>query len=407
MLFSRSLVALAACFLPLIVSATELKIRNAAATNVAPDSYIVVYKEDIDDSTFESEMTNVHSLLLGKRDSVFKGLGHKYKMPNFKGYQIETDMETVNTLSQSPHVDYVDKNVKVSAYDISVRIGSPWGLDRISHRNGTSKGMEEYTYDSSAGEGTTIYIVDTGVNIKHNEFEGRATWGKNFINGSIDDDEDGHGTHVAAIAAGKTYGVASKAKIVAIRVLDANGEGNGADVLAGMQWAAEHAESKNLTGKSVINMSLGADFSQAFNKATAAIIAKGIVVVTAAGNENLNASGVSPASTPEAITVGATYRNDTRADFSNWGVALDVFAPGFEILSAWKGGPDASNTVSGTSMASPHVAGLAAYFIGLEKNSISTPAKIADKIKRVATKNALTGDLKNSVNNLAYNDDGY
>lgn len=173
-----------------------------------------------------------------------------------------------------------------------------------------------------------------------------------------------------------------------------------------MQWAADAAEYKNQTRKSVINMSLGANYSEAFNKATAAIIARGIVVVTAAGNEDINASAVSPASTPDVITVGATYRNDTRANFSNWGVALDVFAPGVNILSAWIGSTTANQTISGTSMACPHVAGLAAYFIGLESNGTSTPAKIAAKIKKVATK-GVVADLKNSVNNLAYNDDGY
>ncbi|OBT61014.1 hypothetical protein VE03_09606 [Pseudogymnoascus sp. 23342-1-I1] len=404
MIFSKSLVALAACFLPLIVSATELKLRNAAATNVAADSYIVVYN-DIDDSTFEAEMFSVNSFL-NKRDLSFKGLGHQYKMSNFKGYQIEADMDTVNRLSQSPHVAYVDKDAKVSAYDLSVRIGAPWGLDRISHRNGTSPGLEEYTYDSSAGKGTTIYIIDSGIHTNHVEFEGRAKWGTNFVAGSVDDDEDGHGTHVAATAAGKTFGVASNANLVAVKVLDANGDGRTSDVLAGMQWAADAAEYKNQTGKSVINMSLGAGYSDAFNKATAAIIARGIVVVAAAGNEDANASGVSPASTPDVITVGATYRNDTRAEWSNWGAALDVFAPGVDILSAWIGNTTATKTISGTSMACPHVAGLAAYFIGLETNGTSTPAKISAKIKKVATK-GVVGDLKNSVNNLAYNDDGY
>ncbi|KAL5354869.1 Subtilisin-like protease 3 [Pseudogymnoascus australis] len=403
MLFSKSLVALAACFLPLIVSA-ELKLRNAAATNVAADSYIVVYN-DIDDSTFEAEMFNVNSFL-SKRDSTFRGLGHKYKMSNFKGYQIEADMDTVDRLSQSPHVAYVDKDVKVSAYDLSVRIGAPWGLDRLSHRNGTSPGLEEYTYDSSAGKGTTIYIIDTGIHVNHVEFEGRAKWGTNFIAGSVNDDEDGHGTHVAAVAAGKTFGVASKANLVAVRVLDAKGDGKSSDVLAGMQWAANAAEYKNQTGKSVINMSLGAAYSEAFNKATAAIVARGVVVVAAAGNTDINASTVSPASAPEVITVGATYRNDSRAYFSNWGAALDVFAPGVNILSAWIGNNTATKTISGTSMACPHVAGIAAYFIGLENNGSSTPAKIAAKIKKVSTK-GVVGDLKNSVNNLAYNDNGY
>lgn len=222
----------------------------------------------------------------------------------------------------------------------------------------------------------------------------------------MDDDEDGHGTHVAGVAAGKTYGVASKANLVAVRVLDANGDGRASGVLAGMQWAADAAESKNQTSKSVINISLGGDYSDAFNKATAAIIDRGIVVVTAAGNEDANASGVSPASTPNVITVGATARNDTRASFSNWGSALDVFAPGVSILSAWIGNATASMTISGTSMACPHVAGLAAYFIALDKNGSSTPANIADKIKRVAT-NGVVADTRNSPNSLAYNDDGY
>lgn len=171
-----------------------------------------------------------------------------------------------------------------------------------------------------------------------------------------------------------------------------------------MQWAADDAGNKNQTSKSVINMSLGADYSEAFNKATEAIIARGIVFVAAAGNEDSNASGVSPASAPSAITVGATARNDSRASFSNWGVAIDVFAPGVKILSAWIGSNNATKTVSGTSMACPHIAGLAAYFIGLS-NGTSTPAKISDKIKKVATKGVI--DPKNSLKNLAYNDDGY
>lgn len=184
--FTKSLIALAACFLPLIAGApTEQqvpKLRNAGATNTLPNSYLVVYKKEVDDLAFESEMSSV-SDFLSKRDSTFKGVGHKYKMQDFKGYQIEADTETLTKISESPQVsycilpvsktniakvDYIEKDGKVSAFDLSVRIPALWGLDRISHRERAANDLlHEYTYDSSAGEGTTVYVIDSGINIEH------------------------------------------------------------------------------------------------------------------------------------------------------------------------------------------------------------------------------------------------
>lgn len=189
-----------------------------------------------------------------------------------------------------------------------------------------------------------------------------------------------------------------------MKVLDANGDGFLSDIIAGMQWAADTAEDQGQIGTSVISMSLGGNYSATANAATSAVIGRGITVVIAAGNSDINALEVSPASTPEAITVGATDKDDDRAFFSNWGPVLDIFAPGVNITSAWIGSPFAAKTISGTSMACPHVAGLAAYFIGLDGPTL--PSDLVDKIISVGTANLVT-DLKGSVNLLAYNNDGY
>lgn len=227
------------------------------------------------------------------------------------------------------------------------------------------------------------------------EFEGRATWGKNFIEGSEDTDENGHGTHCAGTIAGASYGVASKANLVAVKVLDAEGSGSNSGVIGGIDFVGQNAKEN-----SVLSMSLGGSKSEALNSAVESTISAGVTVVVAAGNDNADAADYSPASAKNAITVGATDDADNRAEFSNYGAVLDVFAPGVDIKSAWIGGKSASNTISGTSMATPHVAGLAAYLIGL--GGLSSPADVAEKIQSLAISGAVQ-DPKSTNNLLAYN----
>ncbi|KFY19917.1 hypothetical protein V493_07797, partial [Pseudogymnoascus sp. VKM F-4281 (FW-2241)] len=209
--------------------------------------------------------------------------------------------------------------------------------------------------------------------------------------------------HCAGTVGGSTYGVASRATLVAVKVLDAEGSGSNSGVIAGIQWVADNARAKGITSKSVLSMSLGGSYSAALNSAVASTVNAGVTVVVAAGNDNRNAANYSPASAPSAITVGATDSRDARASFSNYGAVLDIFAPGVNILSAWIGSSSATNTISGTSMATPHVAGLAAYLIGLE--GLTSPSAVASRISSLATRNVVSNP-SGSINALAYNGNG-
>lgn len=203
-------------------------------------------------------------------------------------------------------------------------------------------------------------MLDTGIDVKHPEFEGRAEWLKNFAD-SDDTDGQGHGTHVAGTIGSLTYGVAKKTSLFAVKVLDAQGSGTTSGIVAGLEFVADDAASRDCPKGSVANMSLGGSFSQALNDAAAALVDAGLFLAVAAGNEAANAQGSSPASEPSVCTVGATDAEDNIADFSNFGKVVDVFAPGVDIISTIPGGK--TEALDGTSMASPHVAGLAAYLL--------------------------------------------
>ncbi|RDL33329.1 Subtilisin-like protein [Venustampulla echinocandica] len=393
--YLAKLAALAAVIAPLVFAApaSNLKVRNSDATNVVPDSYIVVYNDQVSAATAASHIDRVSSLI-SKRDT--DGIGATYDMDLLKGYQITADEDTIQQIAASPEVAYIEKDGKVQAWDLLTESDAPYGLARVSHRTlGTST---SYVYDSSAGSGVTIYVVDTGIYIEHAEFGGRASFGANFISGSPNTDEYGHGTHCAGTAAGTTYGVAKNAKLVAVKVLDKNGSGSFSGVISGIQWVGNNA-----APNSVLTMSLGGGQSSAVNSAVASTVRAGVTVVVAAGNSNADASGYSPASEPTAITVGATDSSDTRASFSNWGSLLDIFAPGVNILSSWIGGRTATNTISGTSMATPHIAGLAAYLISLE--GLSGPNAVVARLQQLATSGRVT-DAKSPKNLIGYNGSG-
>ncbi|KAM0684292.1 proteinase B [Mitosporidium daphniae] len=245
---------------------------------------------------------------------------------------------------------------------------APWGLSRVSYNptydndfinNGT------YWYPKSAGSNVNVYIVDTGINVDHEDFKGRARWGITIPQFDLDTDGSGHGTHCAGIVGGDTYGVAKNATLVAVKVLRTNGFGTNADVIKGVEWVFnQHRISQRSGSRSVINLSLGGGRSIALEKAIEACIDSGVHVAVAAGNDNRDACNYSPAATKKAITVGASTKKDKMAYFSNIGPCVDIFAPGMDITSAWIGSPTAINTISGTSMASPHVAGVLALHLG-------------------------------------------
>ena len=300
---------------------------------------------------------------------------------------------------------------------------APWGLARISHRKKLGFGTyNKYLYASDGGEGVDAYVIDTGTNINHVDFEGRASWGKTIPSGDADEDGNGHGTHCSGTVAGKKYGVAKKAKVYAVKVLRSNGSGTMADVVAGVEWAAKaHIESvkqakagkrKGFKG-SVANMSLGGGKTKALDDTVNAAVSVGIHFAVAAGNDNADACKYSPAAADLAVTVGASAIDDSRAYFSNWGKCTDIFAPGLSILSTWIGSNTATNTISGTSMASPHICGLLAYYLSLQPASDSdyslaeiTPEKMKSNLLKIATEDALSDLPAGTPNLLAWNGGG-
>lgn len=304
-----------------------------------------------------------------------------------------------------------------------VEKNAPWGLARISHRNSLTFGtFNKYLYTAEGGEGVDVYVIDTGTNTDHVDFEGRAHWGKTIPANDPDVDGNGHGTHCSGTVAGKKYGVAKKANVYAVKVLRSNGSGSMSDVVKGVEFAAEsHIEKveKAKKGKakgfkgSTANMSLGGGKSTILDQAVNAAVDAGIHFAVAAGNDNADSCRYSPAAAEKAVTVGASTLADERAYFSNYGKCNDIFAPGLNILSTWIGGDDKTNVISGTSMASPHIAGLLAYLLSLQPSKDSayavaeiTPKKLKANLLGSATKNALSDVPSDTVNILAWNGAG-
>ena len=296
-------------------------------------------------------------------------------------------------------------------------------MARISHRDSLSFGtFNKYLYSEDGGEGVDVYIIDTGTNVDHVDFEGRAEWGATIPQGDPDEDGNGHGTHCSGTVAGHKYGVAKKANIKAVKVLRSNGSGSMSDVVKGVEYAAEsHADQVELAKKgkrkgfkgSAANMSLGGGKSSLLDQAVNAAVEAGLHFAVAAGNDNADSCNYSPASAENAVTVGASTLLDERAYFSNYGTCNDIFAPGLNIMSTWIGSKYAVNTISGTSMASPHIAGLLAYMLSLQPSKDSayaladiTPKKLKANLISIATEGALTDVPSDTANVLAWNGGG-
>lgn len=329
---------------------------------------------------------------------------------------IEKDSE-VNTL-----VIEQDSDIKINGYDgddSELEKNAPWGLARISHRHSLTLGtFSKYLYSANGGEGVDVYVIDTGTNTEHVDFEGRAHWGKTIPANDDDVDGNGHGTHCSGTIAGKKYGVAKKAHVYAVKVLNSNGSGTMSDVVKGVEWTVNHhleqvkaaKEGKGRKGfkGSSANMSLGGGKSIALELAVNAAVGEGIHFAVAAGNDNQDSCKYSPAAAESAVTVGASTLADERAYFSNYGKCNDIFAPGLNILSTWTGSKYATNTISGTSMASPHIAGLLAYLLSLQPAQDSaysveelTPKKLKAFLLDIGTPGSLT-DVPKSTKNVCY-----
>ncbi|GHG53773.1 S8 family peptidase [Streptomyces griseocarneus] len=301
------------------------------------------------------------------------------------------DRDEAKRLAADPAVDKVVQNHRFSI-NASQEAPPSWGLDRIDQAE--TKGDGKYTYPDGAGEGVTAYVIDTGVRISHKDFGGRAVYGFNAVdNNDKAEDGNGHGTHVAGTIAGAAHGVAKKAKIVAVRVLDAQGSGTTEQVVAGIDWVT-----KNHKGPSVANMSLGGGADEALDAAVQKAIASGVTFAVAAGNESTDAGKGSPARVKEAITVASTTKDDQQSDFSNYGAVVDLYAPGSDITSDWNDGDSGTKTISGTSMATPHVTGAAAVYLGGHKDA--TPEQVAGALTQGATDGKVSNPGAGTPNKL-------
>ncbi|MCQ8832511.1 S8 family peptidase [Streptomyces malaysiensis] len=301
-----------------------------------------------------------------------------------------TDTEA-KRLAADPSVAKVVQNHR---YTIKGTQENPpsWGLDRIDQED--TEGDKAYNYPDSAGEGVTAYVIDTGVRTSHKDFEDRATSGFDAVDNDDDaDDGNGHGTHVAGTIAGAEHGVAKKAKIVAVRVLDDQGSGTTEQVVAGIDWVTENHE-----GPSVANMSLGGTPDEALDAAVQKAIDSGVTFGVAAGNESADASGSSPARVEDAITVASSTDQDEQSDFSNYGSVVDIYAPGSDITSDWNTGDDATNTISGTSMATPHVVGAAAVYLSGHQDA--KPADVSKALTDGATADKISNPGEGTPNKL-------
>lgn len=391
-----------ASLLPL-VAAVPLPQDTASAPAVPiPGKYIVTLKEGVDTESHTSWVSDIQARSLSRRQdgtTAPDGVEQTYEIASFKGYAGEFDEATLNEIKASPDVAAVEADQVWTISALVTQSPAIYGLASISHRK---TGASNYIYDGSAGQNTYAYVVDTGINTGHVEFEGRASLGYNAVSGVAFTDTVGHGTHCAGTIGSKTYGVAKKANLIAVKVFDGE-SGSTSTILSGYNWAVNDIRSKGRTGTSVVSMSLGGGYSSAFNNAIQSAYDAGVVTVVAAGNENTDAGNTSPASAPSAITVGAIQSNNARASYSNYGSVLDIFAPGTNILSTWIGSSTATNTISGTSMATPHVAGLVLYLKALE--GLASPGAVTQRLINLAT-TGVVSDAKNSPNRLAYNGNG-
>ncbi|KAL2152769.1 hypothetical protein VTH82DRAFT_5954 [Thermothelomyces myriococcoides] len=385
--FSAALLAL----LPVALAAPAGEVLDKRAPLLAarsgqhiPGKYIIKLRENAADDILEKAIGKLRS----KADHVYRG--------KFKGFAAHVDEDILDALRLLPEVEYVEEDAIVTINAYTSQSNAPWGIARLSSK---SSGSRTYTYDSSAGEGTCAYVIDTGIYTGHSDFGGRATFAANFADSS-NTDGNGHGTHVAGTIGGTTYGVAKKTKLYAVKVLGSDGSGTTSGVIAGINFVAEDAPKRSCPNGVVANMSLGGSYSSSLNRAAAALVDSGVFLAVAAGNENQDASNTSPSSEPSVCTVGATDSSDRKSSFSNYGSVVDIQAPGTNILSTWIGSSSATNTISGTSMASPHVAGLAAYLLGL--NGPQSPASLCNYIKE--TGNAVvSGEPSGTTNRLAFN----
>ncbi len=372
----------------LLLTATAV----AAATTLPASASLLTPATDVVDAltdryivTLEDDVATTPTEAARRAEARGAEVSYVYSSA-LRGYAASLPQALLSVLLADPDVAAVepDREVRLTASQPD----APYGLDRIDQRALPLSTSYDYT---ATGAGVTAYVIDTGIRVSHQDFGGRAVSGFDAVDGGSAEDCNGHGTHVAGTVGGATYGVAKDVRLVGVRVLDCAGSGATSGVIAGVDWVtAQHAPGQ----PAVANLSLGGFASNALDKAVQRSIADGVSYAVAAGNGNAagiaeDACSVSPARVPEALTVGASNSADRAASFSNYGSCVDLFAPGVDVTSAWFDGDTSTNTISGTSMASPHVAGVAALY--LQGAPSASPARVASAIASASTQDVVTG----------------
>ncbi|WP_442933735.1 S8 family peptidase [Micromonospora sp. CPCC 205556] len=381
--------ALSAAVTTPALAAPAGEIRGASAPGAITGSYLVVLKADaVGTANSPAARTAVPDRAADLARRYGGSVADVYSAA-LTGFSAKMSAGQARRLAADPAVAYVEQDRVLTVQ--GTQSNPPWGLDRIDQRNLPLN--SSFTYPNTATN-VRAYIIDTGIRTTHTDFGGRASWGTNTVD-SNNTDCNGHGTHVAGTVGGTRYGVAKDVRLIAVKVLNCSGSGSTTGVVNGINWVTANA-----VKPAVANMSLGGGASSAIDNAVTNSVNSGITYAVAAGNSSANACSYSPARAAAAITVGATTSSDARASYSNYGSCVDIFAPGSSILSAWRTSDTASNTISGTSMASPHVAGAAALV--LSANPSYSPAQVASYLTTNATPGKVTNPGTGSPNRLLF-----
>jgi len=373
----------------LFALALTLVVVTVFAQEYIPNQYVIIFKDNTPAEVRKFHLTNITShSLWSQSDNQIKS---QWEIAYFSGYSAQIfSEEIVSYISTRIEIRVVEKDqvVHKSACLESPTVAGTWGLARISGTN--IQPLRSYVTPEEGGEGVDAYIIDTGILAAHTQFTGgRVQEGRNFIPNEANTDLNGHGTHVAGTVGGNTYGIARKCTLIPVKCLDRNGSGTLAGVIDAVNWVGSERRRKPNTACTA-NLSLGASYSLAVNNACDALVETGCFVAVAAGNSNRDACQYSPASAPRCTSVAASDSSDIRAYFSNFGKCTDLFAPGVNVLSSYIGSNTASATLSGTSMAAPHVCGVATNYLGLYPQA--TPAQVELWLTVRGGRNFITDD---------------
>ncbi|KAF9082550.1 serine protease [Mortierella sp. AD031] len=410
-----------------------------AESKSVPDSYLVVFKDGFRAQDFSAriqgfqkrDMSPSQITFGGSRSSsssgsssvwndIAKGIKHVYDIGTFQGIAGHFRSEALDEIRRNPKVAYVERDSVGRLTEIKTQEDSPWGLARISRRRGLTKEDKDkskfsYAHDPRGGQNVTVFVIDTGINLGHKEFESRAEWGTTTVDGWQFDDDHGHGTHCAGTVGSRAYGVAKSVNLVAVKVIGADGHGTVSQFLRGVEYVIRRhkeliAERGSSHRGSVATVSIGYERSRTMDTVVRMAVEAGIHFTVAAGNDDANYCEIQSPRAEGTFTVGASTVEDERAYFSNYGSCVDIFAPGRTVLSTWMGSDTETYIASGTSMATPHVAGLLAYYLALQPLSTSafnsgalTPKELKSLVLSRATRDALSNVPSDTVNLLAYN----